>query len=34
MTRAGSIHQLWQMNSEGPGWQYYVWCHYAGVIAF
>lgn len=30
MTRAGSIHQLWQMNSAGPDWLYYVWCHYAG----
>ncbi len=30
MSRAGSIHQLWQMNSDGPEWLYFVWCHYAG----
>ena len=30
-TRAGVIHQVWRMNAEGPGWDYFVWCRYQGA---
>jgi hypothetical protein len=29
--RAGILHQTWQMNGDGPDWQYFVWCRYAGT---
>jgi len=30
-TRAGTLHSVWRMNSDGPDWQFFVWCHYAGT---
>ena len=29
-TRAGILHQVWKMNSDGPGWDFFVWCTYQG----
>jgi len=29
--RAGTMHQRWQMNQYGDGWQFYVDCRYQGV---
>ena len=29
-TRGGILHSVWRMNSDGPDWLFYVWCHYAG----
>jgi hypothetical protein len=29
--RGGVLHQIWQMNADGPDWQYFVWCRYAGT---
>lgn len=29
-TRNGVLHSVWQMNGEGPDWQFFVWCRYAG----
>jgi hypothetical protein len=29
-SRAGTLHQTWRMNADGPDWQFYVWCRYAG----
>ena len=29
-TRNGVLHSVWQMNGEGPEWQFFVWCRYAG----
>lgn len=25
------VRQIWQMNAEGPEWDYYVDCHYSGT---
>jgi hypothetical protein len=30
-TRNSMLHSVWQMNGEGPDWQFFVWCHYAGT---
>jgi hypothetical protein len=30
-TQAGVLHSAWQMNSDGPDWLFFVWCHYAGA---
>jgi hypothetical protein len=30
-TRAGTLHQVWRMNGDGPDWLFYVWCRYAGT---
>jgi hypothetical protein len=30
-TQGGILHSIWQMNSYGPEWLFYVWCHYAGT---
>ena len=27
---SGTLHQIWQMNAEGPDWVYFVWCRYVG----
>jgi len=29
--RAGTLHQSWRMNQDGPDWQYHVWCRYSGT---
>jgi hypothetical protein len=29
-TAAGVLHSTWRMNADGPDWQFFVWCHYAG----
>ncbi len=29
-TKSGILHSVWRMNADGPEWQFYVWCHYAG----
>lgn len=26
-----TLHQSWQMNNDGPGWSFFVDCHYAGT---
>jgi len=26
-----ALHQSWQMNNDGPGWSFFVDCHYAGT---
>ncbi|HUB12410.1 MAG TPA: hypothetical protein VMB34_10665 [Acetobacteraceae bacterium] len=26
-----NLQQIWHMNAEGPGWAYYVDCHYHGA---
>ena len=28
--RGGTLHQVWKMNSDGPGWDFFVWCTYPG----
>ena len=28
--RDGTLHQAWVMNGDGPGWAFFVDCHYAG----
>jgi hypothetical protein len=28
--RAGTLHQRWRMNQDGPGWSFYVDCRYQG----
>jgi hypothetical protein len=28
--RDGTLRQTWVMNGDGPGWTYFVDCHYAG----
>ena len=30
-TRAGILHSVWKMNSDGPDWLFQVWCHYVGT---
>ena len=30
-TQGGILHSAWRMNSEGPDWLFYVWCHYTGT---
>jgi hypothetical protein len=30
-TSSGILHSQWRMNSDGPDWLFYVWCHYAGT---
>jgi hypothetical protein len=25
------LHQIWQMNSDGADWLFYVWCRYDGT---
>ena len=30
-SRGGVLHQTWQMNGDGPDWEYFVWCHYTGT---
>ena len=29
--RSGTLHQSWQMNADGPGWVFFVDCHYKGT---
>ncbi|HET6194833.1 MAG TPA: STY0301 family protein [Acetobacteraceae bacterium] len=29
-SRAGTLHQTWRMNADGPEWVFHVWCRYAG----
>ena len=30
-TRNGTLHQTWQMNSDGPEWSYFIDCHFGGT---
>ena len=27
----GTLHQVWTMNGDGPGWDFFVDCHYTGT---